>query len=535
MSLRLQLLLLQAVIVCVVVGLTGVVAVTLQERQLREAYLDRMIGVAQSVARLPAIIDAYGSDDPSAVIQPIAEVTRIASGVTYVVVTDSSGIRYSHPDVERIGERVSTDPSVPLAGGTYVGTQTGTLGESWRVKVPVFAGTGEVIGSVSVGILEQTLRDDFLGGLTWLLITLCVAAVLGVLGAAGVASFIRRRIHRLEPREIATLVDSRDTMLHGLSEGVVSVDESGRIGLVNDAALMLLGLDEAALVGGAAAEVLEAPLLSVLEDGEREGRLVLAGERVLVARSTGFEHGRSRSGATLLLRDHTELHRILAEMDGAHSLTDGLRAQAHEFANKLHVISGLIELGLIADARAFITESTTGGPMAIPAHVAGQPELGALLMVKASQARELGISLSVGSSDAFLEASLGLSDRVRADLLTVVGNLVDNAIEACSAGNQVIVRFEMDQDGLVVGVEDDGDGVPDRLRTDIFQEGVSSKTRSGIRGRGIGLALVRRIAHRYRGEASVGTASLGGARFVVTLPVPTGAREPDEIPAAGAR
>ena len=126
MSLRNQLLLLQALIVCAVVLGTGIVAVSLSERQVRDAYLDRMIGVAQSVARLPAIHDAFDDDDPAAVIQPIAEVIREASNVTYVVVTDARGIRYSHPDTDRIGEQVSTDPSIPLSGEMYVGTQTAT-------------------------------------------------------------------------------------------------------------------------------------------------------------------------------------------------------------------------------------------------------------------------------------------------------------------------------------------------------------------------------------------------------------------------
>ena len=142
MSLRVQLLLLQAFIVCVATLITGTIAATLQERAIRDAYQDRMVAVAQSVARLPAILDALDDRDPAATVQPIAEVIREASDVTYVVVTDADGIRLSHPEPDRIGEPVSTDPGVPLSGEMYVGTQTGTLGESWRVKVPIFAADG---------------------------------------------------------------------------------------------------------------------------------------------------------------------------------------------------------------------------------------------------------------------------------------------------------------------------------------------------------------------------------------------------------
>ncbi len=422
MSLRFQLLLLQAVIVCAIVLSTGIVAASLLERQVRNAYLDRMIGVAQSVATLPAILEAFDDEDPSAVVQPIAEVIREASNVTYVVVTDADGIRLSHPDTSRIGEEVSTDPSVPLSGEIYVGTQTGTLGESWRAKVPVRAADGAVIGTVSVGILEASLRDDFVGGLGGLVIPLVASAVVGIFGAAWVTAIIRRRIYRLEPKEIASLVGSRETMLHGMSEGMITVDEAGLIVLANDAARELLGIDDESLTGRVAADVLDPSLVGVLERGESGGQLVLAGERILVARSTGTTLDGRAVGATLLVRDHTELHQLLREMDGAQSLTNGLRAQAHEFANKLHVISGLLELGLVDDARAFVERTGTGGALRVPGEEAIRdvPELAALLLVKASHARELGMSVAITDS-APLPASL-LSDAaltLRGDLVTV--------------------------------------------------------------------------------------------------------------------
>lgn len=526
MSLRVQLLLLQALIVCAVVLVTGIVAANLIERQVRDAYLDRMIGVAQSVATLPAIRDAYDDEDPAAVIQPIAEVIREASNVTYVVVTDAGGIRYSHPDEDRIGERVSTDPSVPLSGKMFVGTETGTLGESWRAKVPVRSVDDEVIGTVSVGILESDLRDDFVGGLGALVFPLIASAVVGIFGAAWVTAVIRRRIYRLEPKEIASLVGSRETMLHGMSEGMISVDEAGVITLVNDAALDLLGLEEDSLTGRVATDVLDPSLVGVLQRGEPGGQLVLAGERILVARSTGTELEGTTVGATLLVRDHTELHQLLREMDGAQSLTNGLRAQAHEFANKLHVISGLLELGLVDDARAFVERTGTGGALRVPGEEVLRefPELAALLLVKASHARELGMSVSITPSEplpAWLRSDAALT--LRGDLVTVVGNLLDNALEACSAGNRIQLGFVVEPTLLRVTVDDDGNGIPPDQYERVFEEGVSSKATDddspALRRRGIGLALVRRTVLRAGGTVTVGCSELGGAVFTVSLPV----------------
>ena len=320
MTLRMQLLALQALIVFLVTLATGIVAGAFQEQALREAYKDRMQAVAQSIAALPVVRSAFDDADPAAAIQPIAEVIREASDLAYVVVANADGIRYSHPNPARIGERVSTDPSIPLSGAVYVGTQTGTLGTSWRVKVPIRDDDGDVIGTASVGILESELSEEFSANLVWLISAMLAAAVLGVFGSAWVTSIIRRRIYRLEPHQIAALVKNQETTLHGLSEGVITVDGTGRITLVNDAAARFLDVDAADLDGAAAADVLGDELATVLREGEAAGRPVIIGSHVLVARSTGSESDGADIGATLLLRDHTELHDVVRRVETADAI-----------------------------------------------------------------------------------------------------------------------------------------------------------------------------------------------------------------------
>jgi sensor histidine kinase regulating citrate/malate metabolism len=419
MTLRAQLLVLQVVIVLVLVCTTGLVASTLQERQLREAYVDRMTGVAQSVARLPAIHDAFDDADPSATIQPIAEVIREASEVTYVVVTDEHGIRYSHPDPEQIGRRVSTDPSVPLSGQIWTGTQTGTLGTSWRVKVPVYGNAADdaspapVIGTASVGILESELRADLTDDRGWLLGALAAATVVGVLCAAWVTRLVRRRIYLLEPEDIAGLLETR-------------------------------------------------------------------------------------------------------------GLTDALRSQSHEFANTVHVISGLLELGRTEEAVAFIERSGYGGLLTTSAVAPGvrSPELAALLLVKAITARERGVVLDVAEESALDAPATPEASALHTDALIVLGNLIDNAVDAAGPDGHVRVLLVTDGAHLRLRVDDDGPGVPDHLHHQVFKAGFSTKV-PGDRehSRGIGLALVRRVVDRRDGEVVIGTGDLGGARVTVELPV----------------
>lgn len=514
--LRVQLLLLQLVIVLATVSIAGVVAVQMREQQIRDAHEDRMIGIAQSVAQLPQVREAFEHPQPAVAIQPVAEVIRQASKVTYVVVTDAEGIRFSHPNPERIGEMVSTDPSVPLSGETFVGTETGTLGESWRVKVPVWDSTGEeVIGTVSVGTLESELRAEFRDDLPQLLGWLFAALVIGTLAAAGVSRLIWRRIYRLEPEQIATLLEARDAMLHGIGEGVIALDDAGRIVLVNDEAARLLDLRED-VVGQAADEVLDASLCALLAGAGRSNDLVLAGERILLARHDRARVDDREVGSILILRDRTELHAMLRDLDGARDLTQALRAQAHEFANRMHVLSGLLELGQVEQARAFIERLGHGGALDRTAHQGriDDPDLVALLLAKATTAAERDITVNVLPASTF--TAEGTSD-----VLAVVGNLIDNAVDAIGNHGTVDVEVVQDADGGVrVRVGDDGPGVPAERRERIFDTGVSTKQAPGEATRGIGLALVARIADRRRGRVRVEEGPLGGAEFVVELGPP---------------
>ncbi|MGW9627556.1 PAS domain-containing protein [Microbacterium sp. NPDC055521] len=319
MTLRVQLILLQALIVSVVTLIAGVTAGIIQAHTVRDAYEDRMLAVAQSIASMPVVLDAFDDADPSTTVQPLAETIRRASDLTYVVVADADGIRFSHPNPERIGQKVSTDASVPLSGEIYMGTQTGTLGPSWRVKVPVFEGS-EVIGTVSVGILESQGTGEFAANLAWIIGAMLVAVILGIFGSAWVTSVIRRRIHLLEPHEITALVRNQETTLHGLSEGVITVDASGTITLANDAAARLLGVDVGDLTGARAADVLDDELLAVLRDGEDAGHPVIVGSHVLVARGTGARVDGEAVDATMLLRDHTELHDVVRRVEAADAI-----------------------------------------------------------------------------------------------------------------------------------------------------------------------------------------------------------------------
>ncbi|MGY3128041.1 two-component system CitB family sensor kinase [Agrococcus sp. UYP33] len=526
MRLRTQLVLLQSAIMLVVILGSGIAAAWLQERSLRDAYLDRMIAVAESTAGLPTVVDAFDSPDPSAIIQPIAETIREASDVTYVVVTDADGIRFSHPNPDLIGERVSTDPTAAESGEVYVGTQTGTLGTSWRAKVPVFDESGAVVGQVSVGILESELQRDWLSTVWILALCLGIAAIVGVVLASWAASLVRRRIYGVEPDEIKSMLETRNATLHGIGDGLVVLDERGGIVLCNDAALRLLGREGADLAGTPIAEVLDAPIDPLLADAG-EQQLVLAGERMLVARVDRVVVDDRAVGTVLILRDRTELDAALRDLAGAQGMTETLRAQQHEFANTLHTLGGLLELGEAEAAMGVIERAGAGGALASLEPSSGilELEVAALLLAKRAQAKERGVELAVLPGSTLRPAD---SVGVAGDWVTVLGNLVDNAMDA-SDGGRIEVAIDDEGDGgarvVTITVDDDGPGVPEAQRDAIFDIEVSTKSHVAGLARGYGLTLVRRVAERLGGSAHVEPSPLGGARFVARLPVvPSGVR-----------
>ncbi|WP_251057313.1 sensor histidine kinase [Streptomyces sp. ISL-94] len=506
----------------VVVLATGLFLAPLSA-QLDDQAMRRALAIAQSAAADPSLaadlLDSGAS--PDSPVQSSAERIRRATGAEYVVVIDLDGIRRSHPSPGRIGLPVSTDPGDALAGREVMEIDEGTLGRSARGKVPLLAADGEIVGAVSVGIAYDSVHDRLLGAIPGLLAYAGGALAAGALAAYLVSRRIQRQTRDLAFSDIAGLLTEREAMLHSVREGVIALDRAGRVRLVNDEAARLLGLtpDAAGPSGGLAGrpldDVLGAGRTADVLAGRVTGRdlVTVQGPRVLVANRMPTEDG----GAVATLRDRTELEHLGRELDSTRGLIDALRAQDHEHANRLHTLLGLLELGLHEEAVEFVTEvvgvhRTTAEQVTEKVH---DPLLAALLVGKATVAAERGVPLRLA------ETTL-LPDRLvdPGDLVTIVGNLVDNALDAAVGSTAPLVEVELRAEGrtAVLRVRDSGPGVPVARREEIFTEGWSTKQAKAHRERGLGLALVRRLAERQGGSARAGETADGGAEFSVVLP-----------------
>lgn len=518
-SLAAQLFALQAVLVVLVLGGVGAATYLQFADDNERETAEEMLGVAHTLAAVPDVVAALDDPDPSAVLQPLAERVRADTATDFVVVMTTEGIRFSHPDTAEIG-RTFRGTIGPAAAGdpTFTETYTGTLGPSVRSVVPVVDDGGRVVALVSVGRTVTAVSAELAGRLPVLLAIALGALALAAVGSWLLSRWLRRTTYDMGPAELSRMYEYYDTVLHSVREGLLLLDRDGRVQLVNDEARRLLTLP--AEVAGRAVDALGLPdaLGSALAAGERRSdEIHLTAERIVVVNQAPARWAGRDLGTVVTLRDHTELRALSTELETIRGFAQSLNAQAHEAANQLHTVVSLIELGRAEEALTYATAELELARHLTDAVLAGiaVPELAALVVGKAAEAGERGVELGLGEG---AQVPAGLADP--RDLVTIVGNLLDNAVDAALDGPEprwVRLDAGCDDAGFVLRVTDSGPGIDDPEAA--FASGWSTKPADGM-GRGLGLALVRRAVHRHGGTVSAGTASGGGAELRVRLPVP---------------
>lgn len=484
---------------------------------------ERALAVAQSVASMPALVEAFADENPAATIQPLAERVRQRTGARYVVVGNAQGVRYSHPLPERIGlPMVGGDNQLALLQGeSYVSEATGSLGEAIRGKTPVVDADGNILGLVSVGFMLDRIaldvgRHNSFGW--WLVATMIV---LGFAGAYLLSRHLKKVILGLEPHEIARLAMEKEAILQSIHEGVLAINREGRITLVNQQAWRFLRLDtsENAVLGQhIQAVVPNSRLLEVLERGEQQfDQQMWLEDHPVVVNRVPISHEGEIEGAVATFRSRREIVDLSQALSQASRDMDTLRAQAHEFSNKLYTISGLLQLDRIDDALALIhheSERAQAQMNFLMQHVA-DAVLNGILLGKLTRARELGVELDIDEQSSLSQPLTAVGQEV---LMSVIGNLLDNASHAAAQGvggaPRVRLFFTDLGEQLLIEVEDNGPGVAPQAIEPIFAEGYSTKPG---KHRGIGLTLVARLCREHGGAITLEDSELGGACFIVVL------------------
>ncbi|MET9812747.1 sensor histidine kinase [Streptomyces sp. NPDC006355] len=533
-SLAGQLFAMQAVLIAVVVAGYALFTYVSDRSQAEEAARRQARAVARSVADSPSVLAATRTPDPTAELQPYALKVMRDTEVDFITIMDPRGIRWTHPDPDQIGQKFQGHTAKALRGQTFTETYTGTLGPSVRAVTPIQDGR-KVVGLVSAGIRVEEITQRVQDQLTALLGVAAGALALGAVGTYVINARLRRHTHGMNAAELSRMHDYHQAALHAVREGLLMLDGQYRVALINDGGRELLGV-AGDVVGRSVAELgLPAPLTGALLASEpRVDEVHLTTSRVLVINTSPVSGG-ERRGTVVTLRDVTELQSLMGELDSERGFTQALRSQAHEAANRLHTVVSLIELGRAEEAVEFATAELELAQALTDQVVAAvsEPVLAALLLGKTAQANERGVELMV-SEDSRLDDGL-LPDSLPArDLVTILGNLIDNAVDAAQGSTRArvtVAAYTEDAEArgdaeaaegaapeLVMRVSDTGPGVDPAHAEAVFQRGFSTKP-AGPGGRGLGLALVRQAVHRHGGTLSVTGADGGGAQFEVRLPL----------------
>lgn len=533
-----QLLVLQLAIVVVVLVAVAAVSLAQSAATFNRVEGRRVTLLAEQLSSSPALRFGIRNPAPAEMLAPALQTSLAQSGVTSITVANPAGKVIAATNPTLIGSMLTLGVPEVADGRGW----SGELGNELVAQVPVLSegkdekgnpdGTlGNHIGTVMVGEQAPSIWQRLRGASSYLAIYLGIACVLGLLGSWLLARRIKRQTLGLEPREIAGLAEHREAMLYGLAEGVVALDPQLRVTLVNDVGRRLLDLPENAVGLNLGDLGIEGRLRDVLagEDDARDAVVVRRGRVLVMNRMSVTKDGRSL-GSVTTLRDRTELAQLERELGSFRSSAELLRAQTHEFANQLHTISGLIQIGEYDEVVTYVgalNRYRESLDLTVTRRV-HDTAVAALLMAKSSLAAERRVELRVSERTTLLRLDPALS----ADVATVVGNLVDNAVDAAAQSGTplspawVEVELRQDATSVEIVVRDSGPGVAPELAQEVFAHGFTTKA-AAEGERGIGLAMTRLICRRRGGEVAVTNNADGGAAFVARMSAqrtPEGAR-----------
>ncbi len=514
-----QIFLAQLVILTVSLAVAFVLFAQTARDNLDHEYQDRAAAIASTFAENPSIRGCIPTGPPrcGTEVQDLALGTARRTGAAYVVVIDLNRVRHSHPNPALIGQQVS-EPVMARDGKTHLGVNDGSTGVTANARVPLYGTTGALVGEVSVGIQESSVSSELLAQLPSYGIWAAAVLAIGALASFGLATILKRRTFGLELDEVARLLQEREATLHGIREGVIAIDPVGRISVINDEAQRLLRLPPGSLDRQLQDVVGPGPLLEALgSQSSTKDAIVVTDDHCLVVNRMPVTLAGRPHGFVVTLQDQTNLEALTRELDGERSFTESIRAQQHEFSNRMHAIAGLLELGRPTEALDYIQEirgSTADFDQTLRTHIAA-PQIVGLMLGKVAEAHERGIDLTV-SADTTLGEAPG---HVQA-LTTILGNLIDNAFDALAEQRpprRVEVGIVEAPESLTVTVSDNGPGLPNGAIPQIFSNGYTTKRGPQTHHIGLGLSLVEKAVNKLDGTVSVSEGP--GATFTVVLPL----------------
>ncbi|OAJ73098.1 two-component system sensor histidine kinase DcuS [Brevibacillus sp. SKDU10] len=487
--------------------------------QTKHSLSEKVTDIGRIVANSVIVIEGLTGKRDQAEIQTFSNRIKDLTNVSFVVVLDMNLIRKSHPIPSRVGQSFldREDASASLSGKEYISIAVGVLGEALRVFTPVYDYDGKQIGVVTVGIALDDVGKAVKQSRSVIYLSMILGIVIGIIGALLLARHIKKILFGLEPFAIAKVLEEQNAMLQSVREGVIAVDREGIITLVNSEARRLLQLADNSeeIVGKCASDH-----MWILEETLRTGKAQLDEHYSingisLVINCVPVVVDDHVVGVVATFRDKTEIQQLVEQITGIQLYADALRAKSHEFKNKLHVIQGMIHMGYYDQLNEYIKQIS----------IQHQKEIGFIvrrikstvfagfLLGKISDAREDDVELILNEESYLAETE---DSELIHSLITIVGNLINNAMEASIQAEvkKVELKIEQTEEQILIELTDSGQGIPPTFRREIFVKGFSTKGEN----RGLGLYFVTQHVDKWKGEIAIHSVEGKGTSFVIALP-----------------
>ncbi len=483
-----------------------------------------IMNIAEMVAHSTEIIAALKVKDPGKSIEAYIDgQLHHLEQVEYIIVADTEGIRYSHPNSEMIGKKFvgGDEKRVIEKGEAYISEATGTLGRSLRAFAPIFDSDNKTeLGFVCAGTLTQSIESAKHTAISYIILIGLGGLGAGIIGAFLLADSIKNTLLGLEPEEITKLYNEKMGILDAIHEGLIAVDHMGRITLINDSALTILHFENQAdkehMIGRNIEEFIpNTRLVNVLKTGESEYQYEQKiNNTIIMTNRIPIKNRGKIVGAIASFRDKTEVTRLAEELTGAKKMAWSLRAQNHEFMNKLHTIAGLIQLEEYEKALQFISHvvKIRSNISAIITENIKDASLSALLLSKYNKAEECRVKLMIEEASRLTKLPQDMSSE---DIVSIVGNLIDNSLdEAKSDGmGRIWVKIMEEEHFLRIMVKDNGRGIPAEYREKIYEQGFSTKKGQ----RGDGMFIVKKIVDEFNGRIRLAAGT--GVHWEISIPM----------------
>ena len=489
-----------------VIGGIGIVTYYQVQNSVETQMGNNAMDLAVTIASIDIIEETLATSKDYITVQDTIESFREKTRFQYIIVMDMKGIKYSYPYGNSLGKKYADggEEQVLTKGESYVARDRNVLISAIRAFVPIYH-NGEQVGAVLVGLLTETVYAELSTHLFNLKIVLVGALLMGIIAAALLSNSIKESIFGLEPKEIALLLGQKDLILQNLKNGIIAIDKDGIVILFNKIAKEILKLGDEDIGQSVATLNLNYTdeMMEVLrtEEAVYNQEIKMRHDKTLMCSHTLLKnHKEEIIGVVSSFQDLTEVKHMAEELTGIKKMTCALRAQNHEFMNKLHTISGLIQLEEYSEVVEYISHISKlrGEVSDILSKRIKNTHIAGLLLAKYNKATEAKICVKI-DANSFLDK---IPETITVDeICSIIGNLIENSIEELVKfeDGRIFIRIVSNNEALRIRIQDNGPGISENIIDKVFTRGFTTK----VGNRGFGLSIVKQIVDYAGGDINI--------------------------------